>query len=164
MESLGKNPIKTAKWKMNEYTAICRLQRISSLTKKLTKYKNHPFGENTSINLWWNLTKYPVLNCKSVVFFVLWPWISANFHHSSIEYLTAAIIYISRYISNILNVDGTGMISPTALLMSLLPSILSKILSKVQCPVIWAEQPMIHSIPQVEDSHYGWDEVRIRIQ
>lgn len=47
-----------------------KIQRISFVKKNLRNDENLPCGEN--IDFWRNLTKSPILNCKTV-HFVIWP-------------------------------------------------------------------------------------------
>jgi len=98
---------------------IVRLQRISFLTKTDEMMKNHCCGKN--IHFWRNLTKSPVLNCKTVAFLLFF----CEFLLISIKYLTAAVVYINHYISNnIFSVNSTGFVSLTVLMMSLMTSYL----------------------------------------
>jgi len=79
--------------------------------------KNHPC-EN--IYFWRNSAKSPVLKCKSRFFFIILLWNSANFHHCFRIHLIATVVYINQWIIiNILNVDITGFVSLTVLMMSL---------------------------------------------
>jgi len=72
-----------------------RFQRISFLMKNWQNDEKPPFCQK-----YWYLAKFnkiSLLNGKTVTF-IIWQWISGNFHHTCREYLmaTGTIVYINQ--------------------------------------------------------------------